>query len=75
MVCASESESSGNRCGLRSHRDVGAHRQGGAGLQRVGNGAAPLVRHAGQPEAPHCAMAHPQGPRRWREEGLNVNAR
>lgn len=71
---ASESESSGNGCGLRPHRDVGADWEGGAGLQRVGHGAAPLVRHAGQPAAPHRAVAHPQGPRRWREEGLNTSA-
>lgn len=42
-----ESESSGNGGRLRSHRYFGAHRQGGAGLQRVRHGATSLVRHAG----------------------------
>lgn len=75
LNCTPESESSGNGCGLRPYRYLGAHRQGGAGIQRVRHGAAPLVRHAGQPPAPHRAVAHPQGPRRWREEGLNCTLR
>lgn len=73
--CTAESESSGNRGWLRSHRYIWAHREGLPGLQRLGHWAASLVRHAGQPSTPHRAVAHTQGPRRWREEGLSETMR
>lgn len=67
-----ESESSSNGGGLRSHRDIGANWEGGARVQRVGHRATSLVGYAGQPATTHCAVAHAKGSRRWRKEGLSM---
>lgn len=70
-----ESESSSNGGGLRSHRDIGANREGGARVQRVGHRVTSLVGYVGQPATTHCAMAHAKGSRGWREEGLSMRRR
>lgn len=64
----SESKSVDNCSGLRSNWDIGSYRESAVGQHCYRHRAPSLVRHARLTTPPHRAVAHPQGPRRRREE-------